>query len=83
MVKVGEKCKDCKYCSRRTGTCDYRLITGMSRTITNNIRIDPAFCDKYVKGNKEYDAHEWRNNSFKLERLYNQKSIHSRSVLRG
>ena len=66
----------CKYCSRRTGTCDYRLITGLSRVITNNMRIDPAFCDKYVRGDKEYDGHEWQRGAYTY-------GIYSRSVLRG
>lgn len=59
MVKVGEKCKGCKYYSHRTETCDYRLLTGKSRHVTNGMRHPPELCDKYVKGEKIYDGHEW------------------------
>lgn len=59
MVEVGEICKTCKYWSHRTKTCDYTLITGASRTITNNVRNDPRFCDKYIKGEKIYEQHDW------------------------
>lgn len=64
MVKVGTICKGCKYCSRRTGVCDYRLITGKSRLITNSIRIDPDFCDKYSEGKREYDRGQWHRDIF-------------------
>jgi len=52
MVEVGDKCNECKYYSKRSGTCDFYLLTGQSRTVTNNIRIDPHFCDKFVKGER-------------------------------
>lgn len=52
MVEVGDKCNECKYYSKRSGTCDFYLLTGMHRTVTNNIRIDPHFCDKFVKGER-------------------------------
>ena len=75
LVEVGEVCKECKYCSRRTGVCDYRLMTGTSRLVTNNIRIDPKFCDKYVRGEKEYDRQSWFEGFF-------AQSSHRRAVLR-
>lgn len=65
VVKVGEVCGSCKFWSRRSKSCDYRLRMGSSRCITNNIRIDPTLCDKYEEGESNYDKREWKDKSFK------------------
>ena len=65
MVAVGEKCKECMYWSQRTESCDYRFITGMSRTLTNNQRVDPSMCDKFTKGKVANRRSNWAKEWYK------------------
>lgn len=73
MIEVGEKCKECKYWSRRSESCDYRLITGCSRTITNNMRLDPKYCDKFVQGRKKNNYKKWNDDWYNVWHLRSKR----------
>ena len=60
-VKIEGACENCCYFSSRTETCDFALINHKSRLYTNGVRIEDGYCDKFVKGKRDYDGHDWKN----------------------
>lgn len=66
MVRVGEKCKECKYYGNQTFSCDYMLIAKKRRTITDGKKIDPKYCDKFEKGKRFHDSVLWHNGGMYL-----------------
>lgn len=51
MIRVGEKCKSCKYWGTYTGTCSYILVENRPRTRDKDgHKIDAKYCDKYTEG---------------------------------
>lgn len=61
MIRVGEKCKKCKYYGAQTESCDYVLIEKKRRTVTDGKKIDPKYCDKFIEGKREHDSVLWHN----------------------
>ena len=73
MVEVGEKCKECKYYSEWTLTCDYCFLTKRSRTITDGKKIDTKYCDKFVLGTRTIDKGNYVKAEFRMMKAEQQE----------